>query len=185
MPRTCRCVRCGAATIAAALLLPALAGCGGDRPPTSPTPAAQVVLASGTYRLHIVSAVELSGCVGTATAPVLARTIDLTLERSGGASVIAATTAAQGDLTLRLTERDVLPNARLARIEGTGHGSGHAAAGAGDPELGLRLDGSRLQGAGSAGGASGDISGPIVFITAGEPDVTCAVGRWSMGRMPP
>ncbi len=170
--------------LSAVVALLALAGCGGDRPPTSPTPAPASVLAPGDYFLQVVAVVPQSDCVGPVTTPVLSRSVGVSLRRDGTGITIAAIDG-QGDLTIRLTERDPLPNGLLARIEGTGHGIGHTGLGLHGPALSLRLAGNRIQGTATPGGASGEIAGPLVFVSAGTADVTCATGRWSMGRAQP
>ena len=53
------------------------------------------------------------------------------------------------------------------------------------PALSVRLDGNPMS-AQVAGQfvVSGRIDGPITFLDAAKPDITCASGRWSMGQTP-
>ena len=88
----------------------------------------------------------------------------------------------QRDLTLRLTECDRASSGLFATVEGSGHGTGHAALGLQGPASSVRLNGNQLRGTATTQGASGEVSGPIVFVSNGQADVSCATARWSMGR---
>jgi hypothetical protein len=175
-----------ASTLAGLVAIGASASCGGDgaRMPGAPTAVAPTLLAPGAYVLNIVAPFELSGCSGPGTVPVLRRDVGLLLERVGGSQLRASASGWQGDLTLRLTETDRSTTGLIATVDGSAEGVGHTALGLAGPALSVRLTGNQLRGTATSGGASGDIGGPIVFTSTGSADVTCASGRWSMGRFP-
>ena len=162
----------------------AAAACGGASP-TAPTPVASTLLAPGNYVLNIVAPVDVSGCTGASTTPVQRRDLGVTLERVDATTVVIATGGWQGDLSLRLTESNRAATGLLASVDGVARGTGHSALGLDGPALSMRLVDNVIRGQATTGGATGEITGPIVFVTAGAPDVICTSARWSMGRLQP
>ena len=163
----------------------AAANCGGASSPTSPTPVASTLLAPGSYVLNIAAPVDVSGCTGASTTPVQRRDLGVTLQRFNATTVVIATGGWQGDLSLRLTESNRATTGLLASVDGVARGVGHSALGPDGPALSVRLADNVVRGQATTGGATGEITGPIVFITSGAPDVTCTTARWSMARLQP
>lgn len=157
-------------------------GCNGGVSPTSPTAPANTVLLPGDYQLHLVAVPEASGCSGATSAPVLDGAIRLRLEATGGATLLASMPPGEGDLTIRFIESGrTVPG--FASVTGTAQGVARVVRSAGGSSQSVRLSGSQLQGTAVPSGGSGDLVGPIVFITPGAADVSCTSARWSMGRV--